>query len=142
MHVRDNSDFRVLVVDDERTIADTLALILNRSGFSARAAYSGDAAVLLALEWRPTALISDVVMPGMNGIDAAAQILRFLPECEVILFSGHGTVGISQLTGLGSFEVLPKPVHPARLIERLNALRGSNAMPRLGPDFDANGLRE
>ena len=57
----------VLVADDERVIADTLAMILNQSGFEARAVYSGERALEIALEFKPDMLISDVIMSGMNG---------------------------------------------------------------------------
>jgi len=137
MHVRDDGDFRVLVVDDECTIADTLALILNRSGFAARAAYSGDAAVMIAAEWRPMALISDVILPGITGVEAATAILRFLPECRVILFSGHGTLDITQQVGKTSFEILPKPVHPVKLLQRLEALRETPIVRAPQPEPDS-----
>jgi DNA-binding NtrC family response regulator len=123
MHLHDEGDFRVLVVDDERIIADSLALILNRSGFSAKAAYSGESAVLQAIEWQPTALISDVVMPGMSDIETAAAVLQALPECHVLLFSGHGTLDLRQQLGEYRFEILPKPVHPREVLERLTAFR-------------------
>ena len=62
---------RVLVADDERVIADTLVMILNQSGFDAHAAYSGEKAVELATIFKPQMLISDVIMAGLSGIDAA-----------------------------------------------------------------------
>lgn len=136
MHVSDDREFRVLVVDDEQIIADTLAIILNRSGFSARTAYSGETAVMHASEWRPAALISDVIMPGITGPQAAAAILRFLPNCHVILFSGHGTLDIDHGAGDCRFEILPKPVHPAALLQRLNVLR---EMQRISPILPAPG---
>jgi DNA-binding response OmpR family regulator len=123
MHVPGNEDFRVLVVDDERIIADSLAMILNRSGFAARAAYNGNAAVIQALQWRPAALISDVVLPGMSGIETATTILQFVPECHILLFSGHGTLDRMQQVGDRSLEILPKPVHPREVLGRLNAFR-------------------
>ena len=128
MHVHDDADFRVLVVDDERVIADSLTLILNRSGLSAKAAYSGESAVLQASEWRPAALISDVVMPGMSGIETAAAVLQSLPECHVLLFSGHGTLDLRQQLGDYQFEILPKPVHPREVLERLSAFRARRSV--------------
>ena len=65
---------RVLVVDDERVIADTLAIILNQNGFDASAVYTGTAAVDRARETKPDLIISDVIMPDMNGIEAAIRI--------------------------------------------------------------------
>ena len=71
---------KVLVADDERVIADTLAMILNQSGFQATVAYTGERAVELAAEIQPDMLISDVIMAGLNGIDAAIKIRGMLPD--------------------------------------------------------------
>ena len=80
---------KVLVADDERVIADTLAIILNQSGFEATAVYSGEKAVEAARTLRPDMLISDVIMTDMNGIDAAITIQTILPNCKILLFSGQ-----------------------------------------------------
>jgi CheY-like chemotaxis protein len=80
---------KVLVADDERVIADTLAIILNQSGFEATAVYNGEKAVETARTLRPDMLISDVIMTDMNGIDAAITIRTMLPNCKILLFSGQ-----------------------------------------------------
>ena len=80
---------KVLVVDDEHRIADTLTVILNQSGFDASAAYTGTMAVDRAREIRPDLVITDVIMPDMNGIEAAIQIRAMLPACKILLFSGQ-----------------------------------------------------
>jgi len=73
---------KVLVADDERVIADTLAMILNQSGFEARAVYSGEKALELAATFAPDMMISDVIMADLNGIDAAIRIRALLPGIE------------------------------------------------------------
>src|ERR1035437_5471062 len=80
---------RVLIVDDECVIADSLALILNQNGFDATAVYSGEAAVETAVTFNPDVLISDVVMGEMNGIELALRVSVLLPGCRVILISGR-----------------------------------------------------
>ena len=80
---------RILVADDERVIADSLAMILNLSGFEACAVYSGERAVELAAEFQPEMLISDVIMAGLSGIDAAIQIRAQFPQVKILLFSGQ-----------------------------------------------------
>ncbi len=80
---------KVLVADDERVIADTLAMILNQSGFQARAVYSGEKALELAPTFQPDMLISDVIMADLNGIDAAIRIRAILPSIKILLFSGQ-----------------------------------------------------
>ena len=115
---------KVLVVDDEHTIADTLAIILNRAGFSASAVYSGTEAVEVAKSVKPDLIISDVAMPQMNGIEAMILIRGFLPACKVLLFSGHASTAdlLESSRARGhQFDILAKPVHPRDLIARLNA---------------------
>jgi CheY-like chemotaxis protein len=79
----------VLVADDERAIANALAVVVAKAGFETRAVYSGEAAVELAERFRPNMLITDVVMPGISGIETAAKIGAMLPACEILLFSGQ-----------------------------------------------------
>lgn len=112
----------VLVVDDESSIADTLAEILTRSGYSAAAAYDADSALEAALLRPPELLISDVVLPGMSGIDLAVGVRRVFPDCRIILFSGHAST--SDLLAAASregqhFVLLSKPVHPSDLLARI-----------------------
>jgi DNA-binding response OmpR family regulator len=115
---------RVLVVDDEHVIADTLAMILNQSGFEARTAYTGERAVELAGDFRPEMVISDVIMAGLNGIDTAIQIQRVLPGVKILLFSGQAATAdlLEQARAQGyEFEILAKPVHPQDLLAKLRS---------------------
>lgn len=82
---------RVLVVDDEHAIADTMTMILAASHFEARAAYSPLEALSLLDTFNPHAVISDVMMPGMSGIELALHLGDRLPWCKVLLMSGHSS---------------------------------------------------
>ena len=113
---------RVLVVDDEKVIADTLAIILNKAGYNASAAYTGNQAVDLARSERPDLVITDVIMPDMNGIEAAIHIREFLPACKILLFSGQAaTVDLLEDARVHGheFEILAKPIHPGDLLAKL-----------------------
>ena len=113
---------KVLVVDDERVIADTLAIILNQNGFAATAVYSGTGAIEKARSERPDLIISDVIMEDMNGIEAAIEIRKFLPNCKILLFSGQAATAdlLEQARKRGhEFEILAKPVHPQDLLARI-----------------------
>ena len=113
---------KVLVVDDERVIADTLAIILNQHGFDASAVYTGTGAVEQARALHPDLIISDVIMPDMNGIEAAINIRRFLPQCKILLFSGQAATAdlLESARAQGhEFEILAKPVHPQDLLAKL-----------------------
>ena len=114
----------VLVVDDERVIADTLAIILNQSGFEATAVYSGEKAVEAAKALKPDMLISDVIMTDLNGIDAAIKIRSLLPSCKILLFSGQAATAdlLDRARNQGhEFEILAKPVHPQDLLAKLRS---------------------
>jgi len=80
---------KVLVADDEQVIANTLAIILNQAGFEARAVFSGEKAVESLDNFQPDMLISDVIMTGMTGIEAAIITRSKLPKCKILLFSGQ-----------------------------------------------------
>ena len=113
---------RVLVVDDERVIADTLATILNQNGFEASAVYTGTAAVDSARSSHPDLVISDVIMQDMNGIEAAIRIRQMLPTCKILLFSGQAATAdlLEKARAQGhQFEILAKPVHPQDLLAKL-----------------------
>ena len=124
---------RVLVLDDERIIADTLAQILRLEGCDANAVYSARSA-LRAIEDEPDLLITDVALDpdSINGVDLAIYYKQELPKSKVLLISGHaGTVDlIARAKGSGyHFRLLHKPVHPNELLsavcEALTDLCGS-----------------
>jgi CheY-like chemotaxis protein len=113
----------VLVVDDEKVIADTLSIILRQSGFSAITAYDGPTALQLANKFNPDLLISDVMMPGMTGIELAITMTQIMPRCKVLLFSGQAaTVDLlEEARSLGhDFTTLTKPVHPTDMLRRIS----------------------
>jgi DNA-binding NtrC family response regulator len=129
----------VLVVDDEAVIADTLSIILIKSGFSTVTAYDGATALELAKRVRPRLLISDVVMPDMTGIELAIEVTRIDPDCKVLLFSGQAaTVGLLEEARKSghNFTTLIKPVHPADMLRRV-----SESLT-MGGEYSGGGPRE
>jgi CheY-like chemotaxis protein len=116
---------RILVVDDEKRVADTLCEILASSGFDARAAYDGWGALDAAERFQPDYLLSDVLMPRMNGVELAMTMRKKAPSIKILLFSGQ--VGISEILEAGqkrgfTFQLIAKPIHPLKLIEHLKML--------------------
>ncbi|MGA3033152.1 MAG: response regulator [Terracidiphilus sp.] len=117
----DTSSYKpvVLVVDDESVIADTVAAILSRNGYVAMTAYDGEEALETALLAPPEMLITDVILPGMNGIELAVKIRRIFPDCKVLLFSGQAAASDLLAPARQSghhFHLLSKPVHPNELL--------------------------
>lgn len=117
---------RVLVIDDEKSLADTLVLILQGAGYEASAAYDGPGALSQVDSFLPDVVISDVVMPGMNGIEVCSRIQAEHPSCHIILFSGQAATNELMRSARAQgcqWELLAKPVHPKDLLEKLSLLR-------------------
>ena len=110
---------RVLVIDDEHSIADTLAIILTQAGYEASATYSGESAIFIAQTTSPALIISDIQMPGIDGITAAVKLRSLLPKCRVILFSGYPEAHIDRAHENG-LEILPKPLSPEVLLKHVH----------------------
>jgi CheY-like chemotaxis protein len=115
----------VLVVDDDCIIADTLAAILEISGYAPIAAYDGPSALEIATIIPPDLLISDVVMPGMSGVELAMALSQSVPDCKVLLFSGQAATLdlLSAARAAGHhFPALTKPVHPRLMLGHVSQL--------------------
>jgi DNA-binding NtrC family response regulator len=119
----------ILVVDDERRIADTLALILQSNGYKTAVAYEGDSALAQASEMRPDLLLTDVIMPGMNGIELAMAVSKRLPECKILLFSGQAAttelLDHAQKQGC-DFPLVSKPIHPEDMLKKVAEILNSS----------------
>jgi CheY-like chemotaxis protein len=110
---------KIMVVDDEETIADTLALIFSSNGYDARSAYSAEQALEMIEEWRPDLAVIDVILPGMNGIQFAIFLKASYPDVHFLLFSGQpGTGGLLEDAKRKGhlFEILAKPLHPTFML--------------------------
>jgi|SRR5579862_4008541 len=110
---------RVLVVDDEQLIADSLATIFRINGFEVTCAYSGYSAIQIANRLLPDVIVSDILMPGLNGVDAALSISRDLPGSRFVFVSGcsgfQENLSAARNRGL-RFIYLEKPVPPKFLV--------------------------
>jgi DNA-binding response OmpR family regulator len=114
----------VMVVDDERVIANTLAVILNQQATS-MAFYDGESALDAAHRIAPDLLLADVVMPGMSGVELAIAMKNVAPQCKVLLFSGQATTInlLADARAAGhNFTLLQKPIHPTDLLARISEL--------------------
>ena len=117
----------IVVVDDERRIADTLVLILNSKGYAAEAAYDGPSALAICRQKAPDLVLTDAVMPGMNGIELAIAFRQEFRDCYILLFSGQAETAeiLEDARRRGcDFELLAKPVHPEELFARIKELIG------------------
>ena len=133
----------VLIVDDERLIADSLSFILRSRGLSVMTAYDGGTALNLARATPPDLLISDVRMPGMSGIHLAMAVVQAVPACKVLLFSGHATESDlhSARTAGYDFSLLSKPVHPATMLAHISHMLGIALVQPTPTRWDSSSIR-
>jgi DNA-binding response OmpR family regulator len=116
---------KILIVDDEAKVAETLELIFSTRGYDVRTAASAEEAIEILAEWRPELAIVDVMLPRMNGIDFGIALKSNYPNCVVLLLSGHP--GTAELLDVArerghNFDILAKPLHPAFILDTVSSL--------------------
>jgi PAS domain S-box-containing protein len=115
---------RVLVVEDNRDSADTLRMLLELQGHEVRVAYTGPEGVRLAREWRPTVVLSDIGLPGLDGFGVARALRADAATsgARLIAVTGYGTDEDRRLARESGFDhLLTKPADPAVLQDLLAA---------------------
>jgi DNA-binding response OmpR family regulator len=108
-----------LIVDDDRTIADTLALIFSSGGYETQTAYTAEQAIEIVAEWLPDPAIIDVVLPQTNGIDLAILLTGTVSSLPAYALSGQSvTVDLmaEAATKRYKFTILAKPTHPTVML--------------------------
>ena len=128
--MKEIGNLKVLVIDDETYVANTLVWILEAAGIEATAEYDGPSALKRIESFAADVVICDVIMPGMNGVETCEMILEKYP-CHILLWSGQAAtnelVHDARKRGL-SWEFLAKPIEPEELLTRLASL-GHNGAP-------------
>jgi DNA-binding NtrC family response regulator len=113
---------RIFVVDDEHCIAETLVVILRQTGYDASAFYNARSALERVELCCPELVISDVIMPGMSGLNMAILIQQRHPACKILLFSGNAST-LNSLEMVGKqghdFELLAKPINPTDMLAKV-----------------------
>jgi DNA-binding NtrC family response regulator len=126
---------RILIVDDEPEVTDSLAAILTRHDYEVRVASNAEGAVETVAAWAPDLAIVDVVLPQMNGIELAMVIRDSHPYCRVVLFSGQQTTQslLEEAAKKGNlFEILAKPVHPMFMLDYVSSRLAGRTRPGRG----------
>jgi DNA-binding NtrC family response regulator len=122
------AELRVLIVDDEEDFAATLAERMNGRGLIAETVSSGEEALIAVSRAVYDAVVLDLAMPGMDGIETLKRMLAIKPQLQVILLTGRGTIekGIESIRS-GAFEFLEKPIKFDTLLSKVNEAK-SRAM--------------
>jgi DNA-binding NtrC family response regulator len=107
----------ILVVDDEKALAASLAAVLRRNGFSCDWATSGSEAVVKAEDHAPDLVISDIMMPDMDGFGLAACIESRFPHCRIILTTGNL---VFEASAKLKYPTLLKPVPVDEVLREVN----------------------
>jgi CheY-like chemotaxis protein len=120
---------RILVVDDERLVADTLTLIFNKHGFETKAAYSAEEGMATARVFLPELLLCDISMPGRDGTELMRQISVELPDCRILVLTGNYSnlkrVREQAMQLVRPANILTKPCQPAELLREAGAMLAS-----------------
>jgi two-component system, NtrC family, nitrogen regulation response regulator NtrX len=111
----------ILVVDDERNIRRSLEMILSGEGYDVICAEDGQKALDIVAGQGIEAVLLDIVMSGLSGIEVLKQLRLLRPELAVIMISGHGTVQDAvQATRLGAYDFLEKPLSREKVLLTLS----------------------
>jgi CheY-like chemotaxis protein len=123
---------KILIVEDETAIADTLAAILSTCGYWVQVAYTAEKAIDIIAGWQPDVAIVDVMLPLMNGFDFSIILTANYPACRLLLFSGEpdtaALLGEALKKGR-NFEVFAKPLHPTFVLATVESLLSSGPEP-------------
>jgi len=113
---------RILVVEDEATIASSVAARLRTEGFEVEVASDGPTGVARAQAWLPDLVLLDVMLPGLDGLEVCREIQRHRPVPVLILTARDAEADVLVGLGVGADDYMTKPFSPRELVARVKAL--------------------
>jgi DNA-binding NtrC family response regulator len=149
MSTRTSARARILVVDDEPLIRDTLAEFLTQEGFGVTACASGEDALMAAAETRCDIALCDVQLPGIDGIELLTRLLQLNPETFVVLITAYATVESAvEAFHRGAHDYLMKPIILDEVLGKITRLLGTRELLRenqwlrreLGREYAPDGI--
>jgi CheY-like chemotaxis protein len=121
---------RILVIDDDMNVQKLLKKILEKAGYEVQAVSDGPSAIKIARNHPPHLIISDILMPGMDGIDTMVELRREFPHLKIIAISGGGHIApenyLKIASEFGATQTLLKPFTPMKLIALVKEMLGDN----------------
>lgn len=126
---------RILIVEDERAIADAVAHTLQREGFAAQAAYDGPSGLRLGKESKPDLVILDLMLPGMGGLEIC-RALRATSTVPIIMLTAKAAE-VDRVVGLemGADDYVTKPFSMRELVARVRAVLRRREMTEAAHDL-------
>ena len=120
---------KVLLVDDEQDFLETLSSRLEMRGLKVSAVTSGEQAIAEAKEQEYDAIVVDLSMPGIDGLETLKRIKANTPNAEIIMLTGHGSVasGVEAMK-LGAGDFLQKPVELTELMSKIGEAKGKRML--------------
>ena len=111
---------RILAIDDEPAMTEWLRILLEHAGYEVKTALIATRGEELFKTWGPDAVVTDMVLPDVDGIELVRKLKQLNPESEVIVITGQGNIPRSvEAVKAGAFDFLEKPVDPERLLDKL-----------------------
>lgn len=111
---------KILVVDDESTICDSVKKILSRKGFLVENSLNADQAIEMMKTNNYDLLITDLMMPKTSGIELIEMVKKHYPEIDVMVITGYASIETAvKATKLGALDYIPKPFTPDELAEKV-----------------------
>lgn len=126
----------ILIIDDNEDLRETLLLLLEEEGYAALAAGDGASGVRAFAETRPDLVITDMLMPGSDGIETIRTIRALDPQARIVAMSGGALIGdayyLRMAKTLGAMQVLSKPFEAADLVRIIEACLGASPPVGMG----------
>jgi len=130
----------LLVVDDDRLVADTLGAILRDAGYAVAVSYDAETAIEMAEVAPPEVVVTDVGLPNMNGVELAFRLQQSISDCRVVLVTGTPEEATRLLSTRPEhdFRVFEKPIQPTELLKHVSELMGCNGQHPKSRDTTAD----
>jgi two-component system phosphate regulon sensor histidine kinase PhoR len=137
---------RILIADDMQDVLDLCTRILSREGYEVTGVRNGREAISLAEQQPFDLFLTDLMMPGIKGVDTAQGVRRILPNCVIVVMTGFGTMDTAiEALRLGFSEFIVKPFKPDELrlavnraLEKDRLRRENERLRALVPLFELN----
>src|SRR6202043_2828395 len=111
---------RILAIDDEPAMTEWLKILLEHAGYEVKTALIGTRGEEIFRTWRPDAVVTDMLLPDVDGIELVRKFKQLDPEIEVLVVTGQGNIPRSvEAVKAGAFDFLEKPIDAERLLDKL-----------------------